>query len=32
MTLDRFINVATESGEENLPVPPVGRTWLGPAR
>jgi hypothetical protein len=31
-TLLNFMNPAVLRGEKNRAVPPVGRTWLGPAR
>src|SRR5205085_9179640 len=31
MTLERFRKSSVESGDENRAVPPVGRTWFGPA-
>ncbi len=32
MILDFFMKSSTPSGEKNLAVPLVGRTWLGPAK
>jgi hypothetical protein len=31
ITLERFTKSSVDSGDENRAVPPVGRTWFGPA-